>query len=136
MIAGQYEYVQQYKGAPAYRRTTSPAMYLFWEDNRWVIWKILGQNFYCNPWWAFWNCRDVFGWIRYDESYKCPENVNSRWRSVYTQNIDAGIRVRCKKDSEPTTTTTTSNPSKFSHNRYQQYVCTKIPKYNIRGKSN
>ena len=113
MIAGQYEYAKQYKGAPAYRRTTSPTMYLFWEDNRWVIWKILGQNFYCEPWWAFWNCRNVYGWIRYEEYYKCPEKVDSRWKSVYTKNIDPGIRVRCKEDNTPTTTTTTSNPSKF-----------------------
>lgn len=86
-------------------------MYLFWEDNRWVIWKILGQNFYCNPWWAFWNCREVYGWIRYDYNYKCPEKVNSLWKSAYTENIDTGIKVKCSVENTPISTT--SNPGKF-----------------------
>ena len=87
-------------------------MYLFWHDNRWMLWKNLGQTFFCDPWWAFWTCRNVYGWIRYDFDYKCPEQVNFLWKSEFTQSVDAGIRVKGCDGNTPTTTTT-STPSKY-----------------------
>ena len=107
-IAGKYEYDQDYKGVPAYKRTSSPTMYLFWQDNRWIVWRKLGEDFYCDPWWAFWNCKGVYGWIRYDDDYKCPEQIGTQWKSAYTQSLDSSIKVSC----DNTVSTTTSNPGK------------------------
>ena len=105
MIKGKYQYDQMHNGAPAYIRTTSPRMYLYWENNRWMMWKNLGQTFYCDPWWAFWNCREIYGWIRHDSHVQCPETINNQWKSGFTKRIDSSIRVQCSGDNTETTTT-------------------------------
>ena len=84
-------------------------MYLFWYDNRWVVQESLGDVTVCNPWWAFWNCQERHGWIRYEGSYICPENVGLYdWRSAYTEAVDTAIAVTdnsCEGSGEPTTIT-------------------------------
>ena len=105
---GRYKYDRDYRDAPAYKRTTSPSMYLFWYGNRWVMEGSLGDVTVCNPWWAFWNCQERHGWIRYNGDYVCPENVASTWKSAYTQSVEPAIAVTGASCSNSGSTTTTA----------------------------
>ena len=110
IIKGKYKYDRMHNGAPAYKRTTYPRLYLYWANNRWLVWKNLGQTYYCDPWWAFWNCREVYGWIRYEYDYQCPGQVNNQWQSGLTHDVDNSIQVKCTQDN---TETTTIKPCEF-----------------------
>ena len=99
-----------YNGAPAYKRKITREnwqtreIYLYWANNRWMVWRNLGQTYTCKPWWAFWNCREVYGKIRYESKYQCPGQIGDQWKSFLTHTIDTSIQVRCTQDDTETTT--------------------------------
>ena len=104
MIEGKYKYDQMLNGAPVYKRSTMPRMYLYRVNDQWVMWKNIGQTYYCDPWWAFWNCHEVYGLIRHESENQCPGNLDNQWNSGLTQSIDTTIQVKCTKEDSKTTT--------------------------------
>lgn len=98
MIDGQYHYFQDYNGYPAFRKEADESdlmvpLYLFYHENRWVVEPILG---------AVTNSGggELWGLLRWNGSYKCPENVGRHWtyyveESGIVDESDSPIDVSC-----------------------------------------
>ena len=91
-ILGQYRFNEDYYGYPVYKKTSFPHLYLFYHENRWVLESKVGKVMHPTG-------RELWGWIRYNGTYICPNTVGQQWMyyadSVGIMGIDNTINVSC-----------------------------------------
>ena len=78
-IQGRYKFEGPYTSPegtrPYYKRVQNSwdAMYLFYHENRWVAESVLGATTHSSG-------SQLHGWIRYEGTFICPEDVGNQWR--------------------------------------------------------
>lgn len=104
VVPGKYFYYQDYQGYPAYKKKPSTPLssafplYLFYNENRWILEPTLGSTTTLTG-------KELWGLLRYNGSYMCPESVGNQWMyyadsSGIVDTIDETIVVTCSSSDE------------------------------------
>ena len=99
IIPGKYQYYRDYQGYPSYKKKTndddssSLPLFLFYNENRWVMEPKLGSI-------TSGSGKELWGMVRYNGSYVCPEDVGKGWMyysdsSGIVNEVDETIIVAC-----------------------------------------
>ena len=92
MVSGKYAYEKHYHGHPAYKRNKNVYstehsaqrvdLFLFFHLNRWIITTEVGLV-------STTAGEELWGLIRWNGTYRCPENVGREWTYwIYPNKVD------------------------------------------------